>query len=123
LSPDTYFKLMSEADVVLLPYSLDYYGHCSSGVFAEAAALGKVIVVPEGTVAARQGREFGLGLVAAKAPMAEALAEAIAEAARNWDALNRQARASAGAFREAQSVKTFWTRLLAALGGRAAAAA
>jgi glycosyltransferase involved in cell wall biosynthesis len=115
LSAEEYFEMMQQAEIVLLPYSLSYYGHCSSGVFAEAAALGKVIVVPEGTVAARQGREFDLGVVAAKTWNGAGLAEAIAEALRRWEELQAKALAGAEAFRRSQSVETFWESLLAAL--------
>lgn len=112
LSPDAYYRLMAEADIILLPYSQSYYGHCSSGVFAEAAAQGKVIVVPSGTVAARQAREFELGAVVASAWTAAALAGAVAAAVRDWSQLHGRALAAAPRFRTAQSVETFWDRLL-----------
>ena len=115
LSPQAYFELLATADIVLLPYALSYYGTCSSGVFAEAAALGKVIVVPEGTVAARQGRDYGLGVVPAREWTAPALAEAVGAALRDCTKLEARARAAANRFREEQSTHTFWDRLMAAL--------
>ncbi len=123
LSPEEYYRLMIDADIVLLPYRPTYYGHCSSGVFAEAAALGKVIVVPEGTVAARQAREGDLGVVVASAWTAPALAEAVSRAVMELPQLQEKARLAADRFRREQSASTFWSRILAALPGVTQAAA
>ena len=114
-TPEAYYQLLAGADVVLLPYAPTFYGRCSSGVFAEAAALGKVIVVPEGTVAARQGRESELGLVVASAWTGPALAAAVATALHEQPRLQARADAAAARFRSEQSVGNFWSRLLAAL--------
>jgi glycosyltransferase involved in cell wall biosynthesis len=122
-SPEEYYRLMAEADIVLLPYRPTYYGHCSSGVFAEAAALGKVVVVPEGTVAARQAREFELGAVVAADWTAPAIAEAVGAAVREKARLQAKADAAADRFRTEQSAAAFWSRLLGALPGVAQAAA
>lgn len=114
-TPEEYYRLMAAADVVLLPYAPSFYGRCSSGVFAEAAALGKVIVVPEGTVAARQGREYGLGVVVASAWTGAAIAEAVGTALKEKVRLQAAAEAAANRFRSEQSVEAFWSRLIAAL--------
>lgn len=49
LSPEAYYHLVSEADIVLLPYDAVRYRACSSGTLAEAIAAGHPVVVPEGT--------------------------------------------------------------------------
>ena len=77
LTTADFHGLLADSDIVLLPYGPDFYGHGSSGVFTEAASLGKVVVVPAGTMAARQGREYGLGVVAAAQWTAPALAAAV----------------------------------------------
>lgn len=46
LSPEDYYQLLSEADIVLLPYDRDRYRACSSGTLAEAMASGRPVVVP-----------------------------------------------------------------------------
>ncbi|HJT33115.1 MAG TPA: hypothetical protein VJ783_13820 [Pirellulales bacterium] len=46
LSPEAYYGLVSQADVVLLPYDRDRYRACSSGTLAEALAGGRPSVVP-----------------------------------------------------------------------------
>lgn len=46
LTPEEYYGLLAEADIVLLPYDRDRYRACSSGTLAEAIASGCPVVVP-----------------------------------------------------------------------------
>lgn len=46
LSPQEYYRLVSQADVVLLPYDRNRYRACSSGTLAEAIAGGRPAIVP-----------------------------------------------------------------------------
>jgi hypothetical protein len=64
LSPVEYYRMMSQSDIVLLPYIHSRYRACTSGVFAEALAMGAPPVVPAGTWMADQlppggGETFG----------------------------------------------------------------
>jgi predicted O-linked N-acetylglucosamine transferase (SPINDLY family)/glycosyltransferase involved in cell wall biosynthesis len=115
LDSDAYFALLAEADLVLLPYSPRFYGVGSSGVFTEAASAGKVIVVSAGTVAARQGKEFGLGVVLADSWDADSMARAVFKALENIDSLRKTAVAGAGSFRADQCAEGLWNILLPAL--------
>jgi glycosyltransferase involved in cell wall biosynthesis len=54
LPPETYYRLVAECDVMLLPYRPVAYRSRSSGVFAEAVSAGKPTVVPANTWLARQ---------------------------------------------------------------------
>lgn len=54
LSPVEYYRMLSQADVVLLPYLNRRYRACTSGVLAEALALGAPPVVPADTWMADQ---------------------------------------------------------------------
>ncbi len=112
LTAKDYFDLLLRADIVLLPYSPNFYGHGSSGVFTEAASLGKVIVVPAGTMPARQGHEYRLGVVPALKWTPQAMAEAVATAIRRLPALREQATLAAPKFREENSARAFWDKLL-----------
>ncbi|MBI3885514.1 MAG: glycosyltransferase [Opitutae bacterium] len=114
LSPADYFGLLAEADIVLLPYSPTFYGSGSSVVFTEAASVGKVVVVSAGTVPARQGREYQLGVVTAAAWTPAAMAEAVATALQRLPALQRQSAAGAARFRAENCARAFWDKLLAA---------
>jgi glycosyltransferase involved in cell wall biosynthesis len=49
LNSEQYRRLLFDADVVLLPYDREAYRSRSSGVFAEALAAGKPLIVPKGT--------------------------------------------------------------------------
>ncbi|MGU3560223.1 glycosyltransferase [Methylobacterium radiotolerans] len=49
LSESEYWTLLSSADVILLPYHRDIYKSRTSGVFMEASALGKPVIVTEDT--------------------------------------------------------------------------
>jgi glycosyltransferase involved in cell wall biosynthesis len=62
LSSREYYALLDRADIVLLPYLLENYHSQTSGIFAEALALGKPVVVPRGTWMSRQLRQFGAWL-------------------------------------------------------------
>ena len=49
LEPDDYAEVLRSADLVLLPYDAEAYGPRSSGILAEARALGIPAIVPAGT--------------------------------------------------------------------------
>jgi len=114
LTAADFHGLLAEADIVLLPYGPDFYGHGSSGVFTESASLGKVVVVPAGTMAARQGREYGLGVVAAAKWTAPSLAEAVGDAVRRLPELRDRSAAAAPRFRRENCAEAFWDQLLGA---------
>ncbi len=113
LNPTDYYGLLSEADIILLPYAPTFYGHGSSGVFTESASVGKVIVVSPDTVPARQGREYGLGVVAATKWTPTAMAAAVAVALRDLPALQKKAADGAARFRHEQCAFALWENLLA----------
>jgi hypothetical protein len=110
-----YYDMLSRADVILLPYSPSFYGHGSSGVFTESVSVGKVVVVSPGTVPARQGKEFDLGVVTASKWEPAAMAKAVAHALQNLASLQAKAQAGAQAYRSEQCARVLWDRVLAAL--------
>jgi glycosyltransferase involved in cell wall biosynthesis len=60
LSMDDYLSTINNADIVLLPYHPAYYSFGGSGVFTEAAAMGKVVVATAGTIIDSQAKEYDL---------------------------------------------------------------
>ncbi len=114
LSSEDFLGLMSSSDIVLLPYSPDFYGHGSSGVFTEAVSVGKVVVVSPQTVPARQAVEFGLGVITAAQWTGPAMAAGLAEAVRRLPELKAQATAAAPRFCRENSAGALWDRLLGA---------
>jgi hypothetical protein len=114
LSSEDFLGLLAASDIVLLPYSPDFYGHGSSGVFTEAVSLGKVVVVSPQTVPARQAAEFGLGVVTAADWSAAAIATGMAAAVRRLPELKAQATAAAPRFCRENSAEALWDKLLGA---------
>jgi glycosyltransferase involved in cell wall biosynthesis len=49
LDPPEYMDLLASTDLMLLPYQADEYGPRSSGILAEARAMGVPAIVPRGT--------------------------------------------------------------------------
>lgn len=49
LSPEEYYAVVSQADIVLLPYAIDAYQARTSGAMGEALAAGAAVVVTAGT--------------------------------------------------------------------------
>jgi glycosyltransferase involved in cell wall biosynthesis len=54
LSEEAYLQLLRDADVLLLPYRPETYKERTSGVFCEALAAGKPVIVSEGSLMASQ---------------------------------------------------------------------
>jgi len=57
-----YSDFLARLDVIALPYTTDNYHSQTSGVFAEAMASGKIVVVPKGTWLSAQLRRYGGGV-------------------------------------------------------------
>jgi glycosyltransferase involved in cell wall biosynthesis len=115
LPPDVYSQTMAAADIVLLPYVPSFYRWASSGVFAEAAAAGKVMVVSAGTNMAKWALDYDLGAVVATDFTAQSFSNALGQAVRDFRTLNGKAQASRSAFASVNSAKGFLDRLLAAI--------
>ncbi len=54
MSPDDYYHILGEADVLILPYDPNSYRVRTSGVLTEALAAGKPVVVPSNSWLAKQ---------------------------------------------------------------------
>lgn len=57
-----YYKMLADADLVLIPYVQHVYLANTSGVFTEAVAAGKPVIVTEGTWMSAQLNTFGAGI-------------------------------------------------------------
>ena len=99
LQPKDYYRLLADADIVVLPYDADRYAARSSGVLSEALSAGKVVVAPSGTWMADQldwarGRTFTDPL---------SLSAAVASAVDHFDALSTAATVYARRWRHKHS--------------------
>ncbi len=84
-----YHALLLSADVVLVPYERPHYVSRTSGVFVEAIANGKPVVVTGRTWMSRQLGDSGAGIVFDDSDPKN-LADAIAEAARRLPELREK---------------------------------
>jgi glycosyltransferase involved in cell wall biosynthesis len=111
LSTDDYDALLKRASIVLLPYSLVYYHAQTSGIFCEALAQGKPVVVPRGTWMARQLKDHGAGesFLPGDRP---SFYEAVLQAVYNYAELKKRAVRSAPAWIKEHNPDRF-LRLLA----------
>lgn len=101
LPAPVYRAFIGACDVILLScYPLaDFYRYQSSGVFAEALAAEKVVVVPQGTWMANEAGRVGAGFRAFAGFSAPAIADEVAEAIRNLPELRARAQATGPVWR------------------------
>lgn len=107
LGREAYGRALADADLVLLPYVARTYRRRGSGIFSEAAAAGKPLVVTDGTWMAEQLRA---GLAAGEV-FAEltpwSVATAVCRAIRRYPELLARAAALAPAWRSGHSAAAF----------------
>ena len=84
LSERDYAELFSHLDIVLVPYTTPNYAEATSGIFAEAMALAKPVVVPSDTWMASELKKSGGGLEFHRGDAAD-LAAKVLEMARHYD--------------------------------------
>lgn len=115
LTRDDYFREIHRTDLLLLPYRPLAYALRTSGIFAEAAALARPMVVPAATWMAEQiDAGMAAGITFASHTPAS-IAAALAEAASRLPQLRDEAFARADAWRAAHSIAAFLDRLVADL--------
>lgn len=98
LSSTEYGTLLSSLDIVVIPYQQEDYRSRTSGVFVEAVAAGKPVIVTASTWMADELRKWGAGIVIPTLSSA-ALAQALVETVERFSALWAQAAAGSGACR------------------------
>lgn len=91
LDSEGYYNLLGQMDVVLLPYDPVYYKSQTSGIFSDALAFGKIVVVPKNTWMADQLHDHGAGIVY-DSDRPNGLSSAVGEILDHYEEL--QARAS-----------------------------
>lgn len=110
LDPEPYEEMMAEADLLLLPYDGPTYGARSSGILAEALALGVPAIVPAGgwmeAVAAPDR--------AVVIQPGESLSMALAAALEDLPRLTQAARSGADAWRKKHNPGALFSMLMRA---------
>jgi len=106
LSYSKYLATIARSDIVLLPYDVTEYATLVSGVFAEGAAFGKVIVYPGNSWMAEQvaaGRAAGVGFARTNE---QDIGAAVLRALASLPQLSKAAREQAPAFRKEHSCRS-----------------
>lgn len=111
LSDEEYYRELEKADIVLLPYGRDKYYADTSGLFTEALATAKPIVVTDGTWMSAQLEKYGAGIMFRDHDVND-LARAILEARDNYPRLAQQARARQAAWLDYHNPDNFVNELL-----------
>ena len=120
LDHEGYFDLLSQLDLVVLPYRTDLFGDMVSGVFAEAVAYGAATVVPaQSWMAMMIQRGRAAGVVFEEFDVT-AIVGAIAVAEDKLDDLRRQAASLRTPWRAEQSISGYFEQLMAELARRGA---
>jgi hypothetical protein len=113
LSSEAYATEMENADVVLLLYQPANYWFASSGVFTEAAARGKVMVVTAGTTLETSVRAYALGAVIAPEFSVDSCSLAVKKAIAEFAEFDQQATDTYTRFAQENSPQGFIDRFFA----------
>ncbi len=90
LDQDEYYRQLADMDIIVLPYLAERYRRRSSGIFVQAAAAGKIVVVPRGTTMWEAARRYAMeNCISYDAP--EDLPAAVAQAIDRYDGLRTAA--------------------------------
>jgi glycosyltransferase involved in cell wall biosynthesis len=115
LSSQDYYGLLERAGIVVLPYSTETYHSQTSGVFSEAVAHGKPVVVPRGTWMARQLKDHAAGVTFIPKDL-QSLHESVVEAIGRYRELGDLAVQRAARWRQRHSAPAYLDTIFQAIG-------
>jgi len=116
LSTEEYYRLLSAADVVLLPYWREIYVSRTSGIFAEAVAAGKPVIVTEDTWMSDQLENYGGGVFVRNRDVDD-LVRAIAEMRDRYGELRKAALMTRTAWRNKHSPEALLAAVMEMIDG------
>jgi glycosyltransferase involved in cell wall biosynthesis len=105
-----YYDLLQQMDVVLLPYDLNYYSSQTSGIFSDALAYGKIVVVPKDTWMADQLLDHGSGVIY-DSEKAKGLLTAASEVLDHYEKLKTRALQAVYPWLSAHSAQRYLERI------------
>ena len=94
LTTQEYFSTIAQSDIMLHPYRAESYRYQSSGMFAEAMALGKVVIVPGNTWMSSELEKASGGGAIFEAGEADSLSAATRTVIDNIETYRHQAHAA-----------------------------
>ncbi|MCW8970054.1 MAG: glycosyltransferase [Rhodospirillales bacterium] len=114
LTTDAYYDRLGRADLVLLPYT-GAYKFASSGLFVEAIAAGKPVVLPADSYLEREAGRMGGGAVAFGAFDQDAIAESALEAVSGLASMQDQAACARNKWWDSESLTSKFKSALSRL--------
>jgi glycosyltransferase involved in cell wall biosynthesis len=111
-----YRKVLSEIDIIILPYRPNNFFRKTSNIFSESVGLGKVIVAPRATLMGKMLALMNIG-VTYSPYSSKALQDAIETAVSNFQQLHQKAGKAANDWREKNSADSFLEGLIMLGGG------
>jgi glycosyltransferase involved in cell wall biosynthesis len=115
MASEEYYDLLARSHFVVLPYTTETYHSQTSGVFSEAVAHGKPVVVPRGTWMARQLRDRAAGVTFIPRDP-QSLYESVLEAIERYDELSECAIERSGAWRKQHCVPAYLDKVFKTIG-------
>ncbi|EJN16178.1 hypothetical protein PMI42_00276 [Bradyrhizobium sp. YR681] len=113
MSTTEYFRTLARSTLVVLAYEARPYRFLTSGVFTEAASLGKPVIVPDGTwMADKIAEGYGVGLSFAD-DATQTLADVILEGLRDSHQLTAAAQELAPGLAEETGLRRFVETMVA----------
>ena len=111
LSQYDYNQILSQLDIVVLPYRPDSFVAKTSNIFSEAIGLGKIVIAPSETLMGKILKKLGVGITYFPYS-SEALSKGIVEALTHYDFLRRRSYTASDQWRRKNSSGAFLRRLL-----------
>jgi glycosyltransferase involved in cell wall biosynthesis len=110
LSNEAYEEFISDCDIILLPYSRQYYPCQTSGVVVEALCRNKVVIVPEDTWMSDQIRDYGSGETFVSDGL-ESLVQAVVKVITNFEYYNERTNRNITEYRNLHSCSNLFLEL------------
>jgi len=111
LGVSEYIEILSNIDIVVLPYRPADFANKTSNIFAECVGLGKLMIAPQATLMGQIMLSMNIGVVYSPYS-AGALARAIDSAVSNFAELHNKMDKKAIRWREENSAESFLQRLI-----------
>ena len=107
----SYYQMLLDSDVVLMPYRRSTYLARSSGIFVDALAAGKPVIATQDTWMSEQLKHFGAGVLCRDNDSAD-LARAMVEAKESLPQMKERASSGKKAWVDTHNTELFFTSLL-----------
>jgi glycosyltransferase involved in cell wall biosynthesis len=112
MSQDEYQAIFRSSDIVLLPYRPETYRLRTSGIFAEAMALGKVVVTSPHTWMAEMAQRHGGAIIVAEEFSVDSMVSAILKSLSDFPVMSQQMKEISRYWREEMGMKSFIGEIL-----------